>query len=203
MPEVIKSLEFDQHIIMKNINTLHLNGEGFDVDATAGSLVMHGDNPPRLAFDINPQIPGVIQAKCEELPLRDASIKSLALDPPFLTYVRQEREGNGNMIMARRFAGYWRYDELEEHYKAMLVEAARVLEHKGVLVFKCQDIVHNHAIHLTHARVLEWAHEAGFRDLDLFVLGASHRMPAPNRKGKQKHARSFHSYFLVFKRWRK
>ena len=32
---------------------------------------------------------------------------------------------------------------------------------------------------------------------DLFVLPAKHRLPSPNRAGTQKHARIFHSYFLV------
>jgi hypothetical protein len=34
----------------------------------------------------------------------------------------------------------------------------------------------------------------------MFILAANHRMPSPNRAGAQKHARIFHSYFLVFKR---
>jgi hypothetical protein len=55
-------------------------------------------------------------------------------------------------------------------------------------------------MHATHANVIEWAKDAGFRLKDLFILAAKHRMPSPNRKGKQKHARIFHSYFLVFEK---
>jgi tRNA G10 N-methylase Trm11 len=121
-------------------------------------------------------------------------------DPPFLTYVRQDREGNGKMIMARRFSGYWKYEELEEHYESTIKEASRVLKKDGVLVVKCQDIVHNHKLEPTHAYVMLWAHTYGLRVLDLFVLTAKHRLPAPNRAGKQKHARVFHSYFVVLKK---
>jgi len=47
--------------------------------------------------------------------------------------------------------------------------------------------------------MIEWCSE-WFRLKDLFVLPAKHRLPSPNRVGKQKHARIFHSYFLVFER---
>lgn len=98
--------------------------------------------------------------------------------------------------MAARFGGYYSYDQLESHYKATMRECSRILKHKGVLVFKCQDIIHNHRMHCTHASAIEWAREYGFRLKDLFVLGAKSRMPSP-QKGQQRHARVFHSYFLV------
>ena len=75
-----------------------------------------------------------------------------------------------------------------------------MLKKGGVMVVKCQDIIHNHKMHCTHASVIGWAADSGMRLLDLFVLPARHRLPAPNRAGTQKHARSFHSYFLVFKK---
>ena len=120
-----------------------------------------------------------------------------------MTYVRAARKGNGNMVMAKRFGGYWRYDELEAHYKGTLKEAARVLSKKGVMVFKCQDIIHNHKMHCTHVNVINWA--AGeFRIKDLFILPAKTRMAIPQQAGTkkkvQKHARIFHSYFLVLER---
>ena len=102
------------------------------------------------------------------------------------------------MIMSNRFAGYWKYDELADHYRATLAEAYRVLKHKGILIVKFQDIIHNHKMHCTHANVINWAGHHGFRLLDMFILTAKHRLPAPNRQGTQKHSRIFHSYFLVF-----
>ena len=102
--------------------------------------------------------------------------------------------------MARRFAGYWRYDELMDHYRASLEEFSRVLKKRGVVVMKCQDIIHNHKMHPTHINAVSWAAEAGFRLKDLFILAKKHRMPRPNRKGPPKHARVHHSYFLVFEK---
>jgi tRNA G10 N-methylase Trm11 len=198
---VIKSVYESQSDILLGI--LKLCGlESFDADITYGngSFYSAGVPQPRLKFDIDPQVPGVEVADSALLPLADASLRSIVFDPPFLTYVRTGRTGNGSMVMSGRFGGYWRYDELEAHYRATLKEAGRVLSAEGILVFKCQDIVHNHRLHPTHAYVMQWAEECGFRLKDLFILPAKHRLPSPNRGGKQKHARIHHSYFLVLTR---
>jgi tRNA G10 N-methylase Trm11 len=197
----IRSVSASQDEILRAIMTLH-DIDRFDADVTYGNgaFYKHGIPEPVHRFDLDPQQPGVVECDSGQLPLDDASIGSVVFDPPFLTYVRSGRTGNGRMLMAGRFGGYWRYDELEAHYRATLKEAARVLRRGGVLVFKCQDIVHNHRLHATHARVIEWASEAGFDLDDLFVLTANHRLPAPNRAGRQRHARIHHSYFLVLTR---
>jgi len=196
---VIKSTSYDQSEILKSIMTL-CKIERFCVDATYGNGEFYKTIPrPVRCFDLDGDLKGVEQASSDSLPLETASIKSLVFDPPFLTYVRAAREGNGNMVMAKRFAGYWRYDELEKHYRETLQESARILEYKGVMIFKCQDIIHNHKMHCTHANVINWASDH-FRLKDLFVLAAKNRMPSPNRAGAQKHARIFHSYFLVLER---
>lgn len=198
MNEVVKSVSFDQVEILKGIQTLYCP-QGFDCDVTYGNGKFYGDIPPPiLKFDIDPQADNVTKACSTALPLIDGCLNSVVFDPPFLTYVRAGREGNGKMIMATRFAGYWRYDELETHYKGTLAESRRVLRKGGILIFKCQDIIHNHRMHCTHGNVIKWAEDVGMRLVDLFILPAKHRLPSPNRGGKQKHARIFHSYFLVF-----
>jgi tRNA G10 N-methylase Trm11 len=194
---VIRSISTDQTEILQNILHLHVPN-GFDCDVTYGNGSFYKNiQKPNLMFDIDPQESGVVRACSTALPLLDGSISSAIFDPPFLTYVRSGRDGNGGMVMARRYAGYWHYNELEEHYRKTLQEMKRILCQKGILVFKCQDIIHNHKLHCTHFNVVLWATELGFRLKDLFILAANHRMPSPNRKGKQKHARIYHSYFLV------
>jgi hypothetical protein len=199
MAGVIKSIYEEQISILKGIQRLYCP-DGFECDITYGNGQFWRElSPPSLRFDIDPQTTGVIAASSIALPLADAKLQNCVFDPPFLTYIRAGRKGNGNMVMAKRFAGYWRYDELEAHYRATLRETARVLKRNGILVFKCQDIIHNHRMHCTHANVLTWG-STWFRLKDLFILASSHRMPAPNRTGTQKHARIFHSYFLVLER---
>lgn len=197
---VIKSVYDNQDDIINSIIELHCP-DGIECDVTYGNGGFYKNiNEPKYKFDIDPQCDGVIQASSVELPLEEKSINSVMFDPPFLTYVRQGREGNGSMIMSNRFAGYWSYDDLVQHYFFTIQETSRVLKKNGILIVKCQDIIHNHKMHCTHANVITWAGQYDLRLLDLFVLTAKHRLPAPNRNGKQKHARIFHSYFLVFKK---
>jgi len=198
---VIRSLYDSQDAILSGIQELYLP-DGYQCDITFGNGAFWKNlSQPELRFDISPQVSGVIAATSTNLPLRNESIQNIVFDPPFLTYIRNDRTGNGKMIMAQRFSGYWTYQELQDHYSQTLLECYRVLQKKGLLIFKCQDIVHNHRFHPTHVNVIMWAQDVGFRLKDMFVLAAKHRLPAPNRAGKQKHARIFHSYFLVLEKF--
>jgi DNA modification methylase len=111
----------------------------------------------------------------------------MVLDPPFLTYVKPSKMG----IMNGRFSGYWTYQKLLADYSAAISEAFRILKPGGILVFKCQDTVHNHALQLTHGRVWLMAEKKGFRLKDLLVLVAPNRLPglaASHGRQTQRHA---------------
>lgn len=195
---VVRSVYDSNAQIISAIETLHLP-EGYECDLTFGNGgFWKGRIRPKYCFDITPLMDGVVEADSRELPLETGSLRNCVFDPPFLTYVKKGRDHkDGRVAMTARFGGYYRYDELEDHYRGTLAEAARVLMSGGKLIFKCQDIIHNHKMHPTHINVCGWANLQGFRLLDLFVLTAKHRMPGPQR-GTQRHARVFHSYFLVF-----
>lgn len=198
---VVRSAGMEQDEILRGIQQLHLP-EGYECDATYGNGSFWKNLPrPALCYDIEPLEPHVVKACSTMLPLEKESLNNIVFDPPFLTYVRAGRHGNGTMVMGQRFGGYYRYDELEEHYRDTISEAYRVLRPKGKLIFKCQDIIHNHKMHCTHINVVNWAETEGFRLRDLFVLVAQRRMPSP-QVGTQKHARIWHSYFLVLERAR-
>lgn len=198
--ETVKSVSESQEEILRNIERLHLP-EGYECDLTYGNGAFWKNmNRPKLCFDLEPLADHVIKADSQMLPLEPGSLNNAVFDPPFLTYVKQGRSHQGGKVaMTKRFGGYYRYEELEEHYQNTISEAYRVLKPKGKLIFKCQDIIHNHRMHCTHNRVIMMAEAEGFRLLDLFILAAKHRMPGP-QKGQQRHARVHHSYFLVFER---
>lgn len=201
----VRSIYETQQEILAAIMRLHCP-EGFDADLTYGNGSFWKKLPrPKLCFDITPLHDGVIQANSGALPLENESIKSAVFDPPFLTYVKNGRGHNAKVAMTARFGGYYTYGELEKHYTETIAEAYRVLSPLGRLVFKCQDVIHNHKMHCTHANVIQWAALRGFRVLDLFILPAKSRMTGPQlrRKGTQRHARVWHSYFLVFERDRR
>jgi hypothetical protein len=198
---LIKSVSDDQDEIIQSI--MQLCGiDRFDADLTYANGGFWKNLPqPAMKFDIDPQTPDTVEANSTDLPLPQSCVNSIMFDPPFLTYVKQGREHDS--VMAKRFGGYWKYDELEMHYSQTISEAHRILAKKGILVIKCQDIIHNHRMHCTHLNVMKWA-EGKFRLKDLFILTAKHRIPIPPTEGHkpkvQKHARIHHSYFMVLEK---
>jgi hypothetical protein len=196
--ELIRSVYYDQSEILRGIMLLYCP-DGFDVDASYGHGKFYVSIPrPKRCFDIDPQFDFVERFSSINLPFENSSVSSIVFDPPFLTYIKDGRNhSDGKAVMSKRFGGYYTYGQLEEHYKSSLIEFNRILVKNGKLIFKCQDIIHNHKMHCTHHNLINWAEKEGFSLLDLFILSAKHRMPSP-QKGKQRHARIFHSYFLVF-----
>lgn len=196
---IIKSLYFNQDEILQAIIKLYCSG-GFECDITYGNGAFYKNiQRPKLCFDITPLHDFVIKSDSTKLPLDDNTLNNVIFDPPFLTYIKNGRNHkDGNVALSARFGGYYSYDELTEHYQKTIDECFRVLKKGGILIFKCQDIIHNHKMHCTHHNVINWA--AGmFRLKDLFILGATHRMPSP-QKGQQRHARIWHSYFLILEK---
>jgi len=190
---VRKSISYDQDEILRSILELHCP-DGFECDLTYGNGAFYKNiTKPKHKYDLRVLADDVIESCSTKIPHADCSLHSIVFDPPFLTYIK---DGNDS-IMARRFSGYWTYDQLSDHYRKTIIEAGRVLKRSGVFVFKCQDIIHNHKMYCTHNNVINWCGDTGFRLLDLYVLLAKSRMPV-NKRGKQKHARVYHSYFLVF-----
>lgn len=197
---VIRSIYESQDDILNAILKLHCK-QGFDCDMTYGNGSFWKTIPrPVLCYDVQPQKPEAVQGDSRALPIESECLNSIVFDPPFLTYVKGGRDHKeGKVAMTARFGGYWSYDELEDHYRDTISEAWRILKKGGHFVFKCQDIIHNHKMHCTHYNTIAMAENEGFRLADLFILAAKHRMPSP-QKGQQKHARIFHSYFLVFQK---
>jgi hypothetical protein len=200
LPPVVRSVYENQEDILRAILRLHCP-DGFDADLTYGNGSFWKRLPrPRLCFDITPLAEGVIEADSRLLPLEPATLGNVVFDPPFLTYVKNGRDHKAGAVqMTKRFGGFYKYEELEDYYRDTISECYRVMKPHAKLVFKCQDIIHNHKMHCTHFRTILMAEAEGFRLADLFVLVARHRMPGP-QKGTQRHARVWHSYFLVFER---
>lgn len=196
----VKTVYESQDEILEAIKRLHCP-EGYECDLTYGNGAFWKKHPrPPLCYDLTPQKPEAVAADSRMLPMVPASLGNAVFDPPFLTYVKNGRGHKGGKVaMTARFGGYYTYGELEDHYRDTISECYRVLKPKGILVFKCQDIIHNHRMHCTHANVIHWAEIEGFRLRDMFILVAKHRMPGP-QKGTQRHARIWHSYFLVLER---
>lgn len=202
--ETVKSCYESQEDILNSIKKLYCP-EGFECDITYGNGVFWKNiKKPKYCFDIAPTENWITKADSTNIPLDDDVLNNVVFDPPFLTYIKDGKEyKDGAMIMSRRFGGYYSYDQLQEHYEKSLEEMHRVLKNHGKVIFKCQDIIHNHKMHCTHGMIINMAEQISLRLKDIFILVANHRMPMPQENMpnfKQKHARIYHSYFLVLEK---
>ena len=222
--DVIKSIGYDQHEILYNIMQLHNDGKPFDCDMTYsignfyGTFKIKNENgetrevtipAPKYKYDVCPQIEGVEKIEpLGPLPLEDNSIDSIVIDLPFViscgpSLETPDYDENGNKVrnnlISRRFASYYPVAQLLESYTHWIKEAYRVLRNDGILVFKTQGTITGSKFLCTpyYSRLI--AESSGFDSYDEFVLLAKNRLIS-GKVNKQQHARSFHSYFLVFKK---
>ncbi|MBQ2176752.1 MAG: hypothetical protein II453_17470 [Alphaproteobacteria bacterium] len=222
--DTIKSISYNQHEILYNIMQLHTDGKPFDCDMTYsignfyGNFKItknNGENisieipPPKYKFDVYPQLDDVVKIEpLGYLPLDDNSIDSICIDLPFViscgpSMKTPDKDKNGNKarnnLISRRFSAYYPVAQLLESYKHWIYEAYRVLKKDGVLVFKTQATITGSKMLNTPFYSRFIAESVGFDSLDEFILLSKNRLISGKVK-KQQHARSFHSYFLVFKK---
>jgi len=194
--ELVKSVYKDQQDIIRVVIRLYCP-KGIDLDPTFSLGKFYSTSmPPRLRFDIDPQIDGVVKADCRNLPLGNESVASIMFDPPFIVGINSDNTRTG--IINGRFGAYKSVEELWEMYHGALKEFHRLLKPNGILVFKCQDTISGGKQYLSHVEVINSAIQKGFYPIDLFILLADNRIIDP--RGEQQHARKFHSYFIVFRK---
>ncbi len=192
--DVIQSINFDQHEILKDIITLHCP-EGFEVDPTfrTGGFYKAGVPVPRYCFDLKSRDPRCEQADCRKLPLRPESVKSIIFDPPFLA------AGGKKGKMHLEYSSFDSVQELKDMYIVSLQELHRILQKQGILVFKCQDFTHGRQQFFLHVEVYNMAIAAGFVGVDLFIK-LNKTMMIPHNYTNQHSSRKMHSYFWVFRK---
>lgn len=195
---MIKSVYNNQEALLNAISQLYI-GKGFHLDPTYSKGHIHkGLKDPELKSDIAPA-GDYDKADCTKLSYGSGAIRSIMFDPPFLA------GGGKTGIMHNRFSSYKTVKHLFSFYNDALKEFYRVLEPKGYLIFKCQDLCNGRVQTFSHCEIFEAARSIGFYARDLFILIAKNRAIQHNVK-EQIHARKFHCYFWVFqkcKKWNK
>lgn len=192
--KMIKSVSDNQYQIIKDILALYCpNGIDLDPTYSKGNFYKQIEKP-RFKSDLYPQSDDVIKSDAANLWLENESIQTIMFDPPFVAGHTKEKPTG---IIGERFHGFRYIPDLWEWYDKCLTEFYRVLNKDGVLIFKCQDTVSSGQQWLSHVHIINKAEELGFYSKDLFILTAKNRIIGHNHQ-VQKHARKFHSYFLVF-----
>ena len=199
---MIKTINFDQTEMIKNILALHTNGV-IDLDPTysKGNFYTSSGIPkPRLKYDLNPIDSTIKKACATALPLADNSIETTIFDPPFLaTKGPSLKSQKGNKIN-RRFGVFETEQSLHNFYSSALKEIHRITKRNGVLIFKCQDKVSSGKQYFSHCFIYAEARRLGWYAKDLFVLMAKNRLIADWQRANQIHARKYHCYFWVFEK---
>lgn len=195
---MITSIWYDQHEMIKDILNLHLPGSGIELDPTysKGNFYKKWVPEPKEKYDLFPQTEDTIQSDAKNLPRESSSVASIMFDPPFLVgYTTWKQTG----IIWQRFNWFRYIEDLWKWYDECLLEFHRILSSGGVLIFKCQDTVSSGKQYLSHVHIINEAEKLWFYTKDMFVLLAKNRIIWHNHH-IQKHARKFHSYFLIFKK---
>lgn len=203
---LIKSVSCNQGEILQNILKLYVPSGQIDCDCTYSKGNFYngtGVKPPPYKIDINPQVSECSLGDSRELPFADNTLNCVVFDPPFLAAKGPSLKADSNSLnnqIANRFGVYPTERELFQFYNDSLSSIYRVLKPHGILIFKCQDKVSSGKQIISHVKIINEAERIGFVTQDLFVLLAKSRLVADWQKKNQKHARKFHSYFIVFEK---
>lgn len=162
---------------------------------------MYGDGVatprPKLRFDIFPLSNDVVKACADALPLDAGSITSMVLDPPWLIH------SPGTINKLANTYGHWRNKEmLIDFIKRIIDEGYRVLKQDGLMVFKCQDFIHNRRKFFMSVMVRNYALRQGFNLIDELIYVPGSRMRSQVKGMKSYSAHSSFTYFLVFRKKR-
>lgn len=196
--KIVSSIGYDQHEIILDIIQLHCP-QGIELDPTynkGGFYVHSGIRRPKYCYDINPVRPECLQGDCRQLPLPAGSIRSIIFDPPFLaTGVK----GGNTGTMACKYSWFENMETLHAFYEGSLKEFHRLLLPRGILIFKCMDIVSGSRNYFTHVWVMNRAEEIGYQAIDLFIK-LNKAVPICWNMRKQRYARKYHCYFWIFRK---
>ena len=156
-----------------------------------------------------------VTADFQALPYADDSLDALVLDPPYLYtggwktlrgYFHETNErwsGSTYGNRERSASGISGVQAVDEMYFRGIEQARRVLRHKGILILKCMDQVMSGKQVWAHITYMNFAESVHFRAEDLFVTVRKSPPLMRHKPEAQKHARRNHSYFLVFKNWKR
>lgn len=128
------------------------------------------------------------------LPYADGSIDALVLDPPYMHDGKTVHKAL-NKSYRNNHAPTTSHESVIRLYAGGILEAARVLKRKAIIVVKCQDETESNKQRLSHVELIQILERFGFEIVDLFVL-VQDRDPIM-RHDHQNSARKNHSYAIV------
>jgi len=189
---VLRSVFENQDDLLKEMVSFYSKGS-IDFDPTYGNGNFYKKTGIRVFEYGDLKLPG--KHFVDSTALKTSGFESIMFDPPFIPGESPKKTG----IINNRFGWFRTIKDVWEMYELSLMEFYRVLLPNGILYFKCQDTCNSGKQWWSHVWIINKAQEIGFQLEDLFILVAKSRLTDPRWK-TQRHARKFHSYFLVFRK---
>lgn len=194
-----------QDALLVAISTLHNGGKRFHADVTYGKGGFWRGEAERL----RPRLRTDLETTSEDLthtavdvtklstarggPFEAGSLRSIVFDPPFI------HAAGASSIMGQRFGSYPSQVALRQMYWKAMMEFQVVLAPRGLLVWKCQDIVESGKQNWNHIEIAMNARQCGMPVIDLAILVRKHTIKGHNHD-RQVHFRKNHSYFLLMRK---
>ena len=209
----IRTIFDNQALLLRAAIDLYNKGKPIEADVTYGAGAIWRELPepqqkldieprespniPTLKFDIEPQLKEVMKSDCRELPFLNDSIGSIMFDPPLIG--GHKGAGRPSMITKRGYGQFSDALALYAFFFESLKEFWRVLRSGGIVIFKCQDYIHDHRQHFAHIEIANMATSLNYRLEDLLILTTENRINRPDLK-KMEHARKYHCYFWILRK---
>jgi DNA modification methylase len=125
------------------------------------------------------------------LPYQDETGDILVIDPPYMHGGKTVKKSINDCYRNQNTS----HESVIRLYAKGILEAARVLKKKGIIMIKCQDEIESGKQRLSHCEIINLVEIFGFSVVDIFVL-LSKTTPAM-RNNYQKTARKNHSYLII------
>lgn len=131
-----------------------------------------------------------------DLPYEGQSIDALIFDPPYM-HGGGKVGGKGIKESINRCYrnANTSHESVVRLYAGGILESARVLRKRGVIIVKCQDEIESGKQRLSHVEIIQLLELLGFEVVDQFVL-VQETVPTM-RHNYQKSARKNHSHAIV------
>jgi len=191
---MLKSVFENQNELLDAIVSFYSEGR-IELDPTYGNGCFYKKTDIQLDFYGDLKLPGKHHLDATNLPFESNTYSSIMFDPPFLPGASPKKTG----IINNRFGWFRTIKDVWNMYEKALQEFSRLLKKDGILYFKCQDTCNCNKQWWSHVWIINKAEEMNLSLEDLFILTVKNRL-IDKRWKTQRHARKFHSYFLVFKK---
>lgn len=196
MTPILSAITGSNADLLPRILELYVKPGAIIADVTAGRLAFWSKvDLTQYVFhptDIIPSDLDPLGTDFRDLPYEDASIDTLVLDPPYMHGGATIKKSLNDCYQNKNTG----HESVIRLYAGGILEAARVLKKRALIIVKCQDETESGKQCFSHVELIQLLTMLGFEVIDLFILQQT-SIPLMRKTTPQKSARKNHSHCLV------